>query len=120
MQHLAGQTSIADDALHGAVENLARVAQTPTQLIVVAAALGEFGQPERGLTFAKRAEKLSPIDYRVLDVTAALVAALGRVDEAVRIQRQAVAFVPENANAPEVLEHLRRYESRSERITDTH
>jgi tetratricopeptide (TPR) repeat protein len=102
-----------DDPLLQTVEELARVAQTPTQLTAVAAMLGISQDAERGLTSAKQAVKLAPIDFRALDITAFLLAKLGRLDEALRVQRAAAAFVPESTNAPEIFDHLRSYESRA-------
>jgi len=102
-----------DDPLRQAVEELAPLAQTPTQLSTVAAVLGVSQEAERGLSFAKQAANLAPIDFRVLDITALLLAKLGRLDEALRVQRAAVAFVPESTNAREIVERLRSYERRA-------
>ncbi len=78
------ETSSAAKLAH-AVERLAEVAESPTQLRVVASALRQLRPSEKALEFARKAYALGPIDPRVLDTYAAALFDAGQVDAAVAI-----------------------------------
>jgi tetratricopeptide (TPR) repeat protein len=106
------EQSKADEHVHlgdpvmQAAEPLAVVARTPAQLRVLALIYDDLGQFERALELAQRAVAVAPIDSACLDAEAQILTHLGRLHEALAVQRAAVAFLPESTAAPEIVKHL--------------
>jgi tetratricopeptide (TPR) repeat protein len=92
---------------------LAKVASSPLQLGVLAIIYCDVGQLELALDYAKRAVALAPIDTWVLETEATILNELGRVEEALSVQRAAVAFLPEDDDGKAVLRRLSAYEERA-------
>jgi tetratricopeptide (TPR) repeat protein len=101
------------DAIMQAALPLARVAKSPVQFRVLAELYQHLGQLDRALEYAERAAALAPIGSAELDTEAEILGDLGRVDDALRVQRLAVAFLPERADGAALLRHLRDYERRA-------
>ncbi len=101
------------DAITQAAAPLTSVATSALQLRALALVYSDLGDQELALGFARRASALSPIDSFSLDVEAQVVSRLGRNQEALEIQRAAVAFIPEGVEAPDILAHLQTYEGRA-------
>ncbi len=93
-------------ATRTAFEQLAAVARSPTQLRALAAYSLSNAELDRSLEFAKRAMDADTIDPLSLDVYAGTLAALGRFDEALRAQQDALALLPEDASMPDFSQHL--------------
>ncbi len=89
-----------------ATERLEPVARSATQLRVLALIHDDIGEFDRALQLAQRALDLAPIDSFCLDTEAMVLFHLGRTREALEFQREAVAFLPEQAAAPEIVKHL--------------
>jgi Flp pilus assembly protein TadD len=94
------------DPIMQAAEPLALVARSATQLRVLALLYDHLGQFDRALELVQRAVAVAPIDSLCLDAEAQILTHLGRLHEALGVQRAAVAFLPENAAAPEIVKHL--------------
>lgn len=109
-QRLSKDPLHAREAVLKAAQALTPVARTPLQLEALAATYLGFGQPAIALPFAERASQLAPIDSSLLDTEARALAALGRTSEALNVERAAIAFVPEAADAATLFSHLQEYE----------
>ncbi len=101
------------DAITQAAAPLVNVATSAMQLRVLALVYNDLGDHERALGFARRATALAPIDSLSLDAEAQVVSSLGRDQEALELQRSAVAFLPEGGDAPDIFKHLQAYEGRA-------
>jgi len=106
-----GERARLGDPVMQAVEPLAPVARTATELRTLAMIYDDLGQYERALEFAQRALALAAIDSACLDTKAGILSHLGKNQEALEAQRAAVAFLPEDAAAPAIVEHLRLLEA---------
>ena len=101
----------AGDPILQAADALEPVAQSPTQLRVLALIHDDQAQFERALELSERAVALAPIDPACLDTEAQILSHLGRKREALDVQRAAFAFLPDAAVAPEIAAHLRALEA---------
>ena len=101
----------AGDPIMQAAAPLVRVADSAFQLRTLALIYDDVGEPEQALALAERAVALAPIDSFCLDTEARVLSHLGRVGEALSLERSAVAFLPESAAAPQILQRLREYEA---------
>jgi len=99
------------DPIMQAAEPLVAVARSPAQLRVLALVHDDLGQLDRALELAQRAVSLAPIDPSSLDAEAQILNHLGRTKDALDVERAAVAFLPENTAAPEIVERLNELEA---------
>jgi tetratricopeptide (TPR) repeat protein len=104
------------DAIAQAAAPLAGLANSAMQLRVLALVYNDLGDHEQALGFARRASALSPIDSLSLDTEAQVLSSMGRNQEALELQRSAVAFLPEGVDAADIFNHLRVYEERERRV----
>ncbi|MES1179180.1 MAG: hypothetical protein ABUL62_33000 [Myxococcales bacterium] len=104
----------AGDAVMQAALPLVRVASTAMQFRILAMIYRELPDLPSALAFSQRAVALNPIGSRELDTEATVLSDLGRFDDAVRSERAALAFLPENMEDQEILAHLRSYEEKAQ------
>ncbi len=100
-----------DDVMH----RLAKVAVAPRALDFVASYDAATGEIDEGLRFAARATKADPACYRCFSTGARLLAAKGRLDEAVDAALRALNLVPDGVRAPQLTRDLARYRSERDR-----
>jgi tetratricopeptide (TPR) repeat protein len=100
-----------DDVMH----RLAKVAVAPRALDFVASYDAATGEIDEGLRFAARATKADPACYRCFSTGARLLAAKGRLDEAVDAALRAVNLVPDGVRAPQLTRDLARYRGERDR-----
>jgi hypothetical protein len=91
--------------LDAVAARLARVARSAAALNGAAWFYAQRRQPQRGLPLAERAVALRPTHPDLLDTLAALLAQVGRVDEALALQERAVQSYGERAT-PGMLRRL--------------
>lgn len=89
------------------------MATSASQLHAVAIVDLALHRIEHGVDYATRAAALAPVNPAVLDTQAALLFAHGEVDRALAIQHLAIGCLPEDVDAPQLYEHLHRYEARA-------
>jgi len=95
-----------------AVDRLSEVAETATQLRVVAMFDRELKRADQAMEFAKKAYALAPFDPLILDMYATILFDQEQFEAAVAMQRKAVALLPEDVALPAFFERLRKYEAR--------
>jgi len=92
---------------------LAKLASSPLQLRALALLYRSLGQLDIALEYAQRAAQLDPIGSPELEAEAQILNDLGRVEEALAVQRSAMAFLPESEDGRETLRRLHEYELRA-------
>lgn len=100
-------------ALRPKFERLTRIATSSIQWLTAASYFQNVGESERALALGQKAVALAPIEPQILDGYADLLESAGHWDEALRVQRHAVAFLAENqADEQHYRAHLERLEQR--------
>jgi len=107
----SGPGQAPDPALAEAMQRLAAVANSATELRVVAEFDLEHGDRKRGFEFAKRAVLRAPLDPLALDRYAIALAEQGQLDDAIATERKAIAFLPDGRRAPGLDAHLQRLQA---------
>jgi Flp pilus assembly protein TadD len=101
-------------ALKTKFERLTQIAQSPAQLLLAAHYLHLSGQQIAAMSLAERATQLSPTDPAVLDGYASLLEREGKLEDALRVQRSALAYSYEDQDeATYLTAHLRHLEERA-------
>ena len=103
----------AGDPVVELAARLARVARSAVEFYSLALVSFDSGDRSAALGFAERAVQLDPIDSRLLDGKAQVLAGLGRFQQAAETERSALAFLPDGESAPQYGKRLKTYERRA-------
>ncbi|AKT36047.1 tetratricopeptide repeat protein [Chondromyces crocatus] len=97
------------------VARLARTATSGVQLALAGFFMGRQGQVEEGLRMVERAVAKAPLCYSCKRYQAALLASLGRYDEALAAMERALGISPESAGMKDLMQQRAQILDQKER-----